>query len=428
MARLESLIEILDRSKKRIILAFVAAVLLHVPMTPVLPVLRMVHRLHKNEPPPVSTQDPPKPIEVEVELQQALQQEELRKQQLAQPEPQQAPALAMPTPPPPAAVKFSQAAPSPKPEADNQEKEPKKEKVKDVGLEGMDGKLKGKPGLTLGLWFSSLRDNPLGAELVELAACDREWKVFVDQGVDLLHDFEGALVVGPGLYEPKQMTVAVRHSLPSERVHSVVDGLVRQSGANGRWVEKDVATARLGKVQRMLIPQQADLFFVAPSKGWEALHKVKEPLSVPTAEGRLISLVLAPPTKVFERVGLSLPKRIGELRLEVFANPDRSLDIRVELEDISSEAARQDLKRVSKQLHDFFADTWAVAATLGNLTGATDDDAPPELAPRLDLAVDEKTLTGMIHLSPSQTRTTMNLASSIMCRKSKRGAKKPAKP
>jgi hypothetical protein len=426
MARLESLIEVLDRSKKRIAIAFVAAVLLHLPMTPAMPVLRMVHRLSKSQTPPVRSQEAPQPREVQVELQEAVRQEQLRKEQLAQPEPPKTEGLTMA--PPPVAVKFSQAAPTPKADADKP-KEPKteKEKVKDVGLEGVASKLTGKPGITLGLWFSSLRDNPLGPRLVEMAACDREWKIFVDQGVDLIRDFEGALVVGPGLFEPKQMTVAVRHSLPGERVHAVIDGLVQNSGANGRWVEPDVATARLGRVQRMLIPQQEDLFFVAPSKGWEALHKVKEPLRVPSSEGRLVSLVLAPPTKVFERVGLSLPKRISEMRLEVFANADQSIDIRVELEDATAQAAQQDVKRISTQLHDFFADTWALATTLGSLTGASGHDGPSEMAPRLDLSVDEKTLMGMIHLSPSQTRTTLDLAASILCRKSKRAGQKTPK-
>ncbi len=427
MARLVTLIEILDRSKKRITIAFGVALLLHLPMTPALPVLRMVHRLTKNQTPQASSQEPPKPREVEVELQEAVRQEELRKEQVAQPEPPKAEGLTMA--PPPAAVKFSQAAPTPKADADKpKEPKPEKEKVKDVGLEGMASKITGKPGVTLGLWFSSLRENPLGSKLVEIAACDREWKIFVDQGVDLINDFEGVLVVGPALFEPKQMTVAVRHSLSSERVHAVVDGLVQQSGANGRWLEPNVATARLGRVQRMLIPQQEDLFFVAPSKGWEALHKVKEPLRVPSSEGRLVSLVLAPPTKVFERVGLSLPKRISEMRLEVYANPDRSIDIRVELEDATAQAAQQDVKRVSTQLHEFFADTWALATTLGSLTGTSGDDGPSEMAPRLDLSVDEKTLMGMIHLSPSQTRTTMDLAASILCRKSKRGGQKPPRP
>jgi hypothetical protein len=253
-----------------------------------------------------------------------------------------------------------------------------------------------------------------------LAACDREWKIFVEAGVDLLKDFDGALVVGPELFQPKQMTVAVHHHLTSERVHEVVDGLVRRSGANGHWIEPDVATARLGKAQRMLLHEQDDLFFVTPNQGWQALHKSEEPLAVPSAEGRLLSLVLAPPQKALGRAGLTLPKRIRELRLEVFANPDQSIDVRVELTDSSTEAAQADVGPISAQLHDFFSDVWTVASTLGSLTGTGNHASPMELAPRLDLAADENVLSGMIHLSPSQTKTSIELATSILCRKPKR--------
>jgi hypothetical protein len=419
MARLEALIDILDRSRKRIAIAFGLAILLHLPATPVVPVLRLMHRMRGSEPPPISTVSQP-PLEVEVELREALKEEERRKEQQnrpVEPSPKET-SLAM-TPPPSGGVKFAQSSPTPESDPEAAKDAKKKEKVKDVGLEGLS-KSNSKPGLTLGLWLSSVRNNPLGKRLVELAACDREWKMFAEHGVDLLHDFEGVLVVGPGLFQGKEMTVAVRHSLPAGRVHEVVDGLVHQSGANGRWVSSDVATARLGNVQRMLLPQQSDLFFVTPTKGWEALHDVKEPLHVPTAEGRVVSVVLAPPTKVLARAGLALPKRISEMRLEVFANPDQSLDIRVELEDASPEAAMQDLVLVNRQTHEFFADAWSVAGTLGTLTGADGDDSSrPETAPRLDLSVDEKTLSGMIHLSPAQTRTTLGLASSILCRKTK---------
>lgn len=424
MARLESLIEVLDRSKKRIAIAFGVALLLHFPLTPALPVVRLALRLKNGEAPPTPSQEV-RPREVEVELREALRQEELRKEAPPPPQQTKAASLAMAPPPaaapPPPAVKFAKATPSEK-DTDDPPKDPKKEKVKDVGLEGMASQITGKPGVTLGLWLSSLRDNPMGKRLAEVAACDREWKVFVDQGVDLLNDFDGALVVGPALFEPRQMTVAVRHALPKERVHSVIDGLVQHSG--GRWLKPDVASVRLGKVQRTLMPQQADLFFVAPSKGWEALHDLKQPLGVPEADGRLLSLVLAPPHKALERAGLTLPKRISELRLEVFANADQSIDVRVELEDVSADAAHEDVVRVSRQFHDFFADAWLVASTLGSLAGTSDDNARPEMAPRLDLTVDEKTLAGLIHLSPTQSKATIELAASMMCRKSKQKLKK----
>lgn len=402
------------------------ALLLHFPLTPALPVVRFALRLKAAETPSPTSQEV-RPREVEVELREALRQDELRKEAPAPPQQAKAASLAMAPPPapaaPPPAVKFAKATPSAK-DDDDPPKDPKKEKVKDVGLEGMASQITGKPGVTLGLWLSSLRQNPLGKRLAEVAACDREWKVFVEQGVDLLNDFDGALVVGPALFEPRQMTVAVRHALPKDRVRSVIDGLVQRSGPNGRWLKPDVASVRLGKVQRTLMPQQADLFFVAPSKGWEALHELKQPLGVPEGDGRLLSLVLAPPHKALERAGLSLPKRISELRLEVFANADQSIDVRVELEDVSPDAAHEDVVRVSKQFHDFFADVWLVASTLGSLAGTSDDKARPEMAPRLDLTVDEKTLAGLIHLSPSQTKASIELAASILCRKSKQKFKK----
>ncbi len=117
---------------------------------------------------------------------------------------------------------------------------------------------------------------------------------------------------------------------------------------------------------------------------------------------------------------MSLPKRIRELRLEVFANPDQSMDIKVELEDASAAAAQQDAKSVSRQMHDFFADLWVATSALKAITGTSADSAEGaalETAPRLDLTPEDKTLPGMIHLSPSQARTSLELIASAICRK-----------
>jgi hypothetical protein len=227
------------------------------------------------------------------------------------------------------------------------------------------------------------------------------------------------LVVGPSFADPGQLTAAVRHSLPKERVHDVVDGLVQRSGDHGRWLAPDVATPRLGKAQRMLMPHQDDLFFVTPSKGWEALHHLKQPMKVPAAEGRLASVVLSKPNETLKRAGLLLPTRISSLRLEVYANGDQSGDIKVELEDRSAQAAEQDQKEVSKLLFDFFADAWLLTSTLSSFAGTDQPSSGPELAPRLDLSVVENTLSGTIHLSPGQTRNTINLVASLLCRKPK---------
>ena len=90
-------------------------------------------------------------------------------------------------------------------------------------------------------------------------------------------------------------------------------------------------------------------------------------------------------------------------------------------------ALTEEMARSRIVLHDFFADVWAVASALGNLTGASGADAPREMAPSLDLSVDGKALTGMIHLSSAQTRTAIELSASVMCQKPKRSGQNAAR-
>jgi hypothetical protein len=429
MANADSLIVVLDRSKKRLALGFCIALFLHLPLTPGMPMLKFVQRIlgagAKQE-----AKAPP-PREVEVELQEALRSEEQRLQNAKVEAPSKAASVQIEAP---ANVKIAKAeakASSPnsetKPEnaikPDAQPKPAKKTKVKELGLEGeLASKVVDRPAVTLGLWFSSLRETPLGKELLGIAACNREWKRFIDQGVDLLTDVDGVLVIGPGIFESSQLTVAVGHSLGAERVHGVVDALVKESGDKGAWILPQVAAVRFGRRDRVLMPLQPDLFFVTPREGWKGLHRVKSPLRVPSAEGRAASLVLVDPNRALERVGLALPSNISELRLEAFANRDRSVDLKLELEAKSSEAARASEREVSEQMNDFLSEVWTAASVLTRIAGTSAPAADDEPVPRLDLEVDGSTLSGTVHLSPNQTRTTLNLLSSFMCRKARRAS------
>ncbi len=417
-ARLDTLIVVLDRSRKRLAVALGIAIILHLPFTPAMPILRLLHRITGHKQLQQENRAPAKPREVEVELREAAKSDQLRQET-----PQVPPTGPSITVGAPSNIKFAKNADSKKSDPDKPKDKQEKAKVKDVGLEGkLENRINLKPNVTLGLWFTSMRDHPLGKRLTDLASCDAEWKAFTRQGVNLLQDFEGVLVVGPNLMEPSQMTAAVRHTLSGEKVHDIMDKLVRESGAKGRWLSPNVASAHVGKTQRVLLPQHSEMFFIAPTKGWEALANVKEPLRVPSAEGRVASLVLVHPNKLLERIGLTLPKRVSEMRLEVFANPDASIDLKVELEDSSEQTAKQDARRVSEQFHDLFADLWVTAAAVRTLAGSNIGDAQPaENAPRLDLSAQERTLTGMVHMSPAQAGATLDLLQSFMCRKKSHG-------
>ncbi len=422
--RLEAFIALVDRSRKRLIIALIAALLLHMPFTPAAPMVRLLRRfIHFEETPAAKVKlTPPPPREVEVELREALRSDVERQEQALLAKPSNASSLSLGMPKPtPSPVKFAQgeaSRPPPKPEEPAAKPEPpKKPKIKQVGLEGkVKGDIRGRPNVTIGVWFPSFRDHPLGGTVGKMLTCDPEWRSFVQQGIDPLRDFEGVLVVGPNVRESGKMTAAVRHHLPPEQVKSVVGALVTKSGPKGHWLTPDAAQTRLGKVDRVLLPHQSDMFFVTPPEGYQGLADAKSPLRVPNAEGRSASVALRQPASVLKRAGLSLPDRLGELRLEVFTNPDQSLDVRVELDDSSAETAKDDAPRISRQMHDFFADIWMATSTLGSLTGAGPRNAPSEVAPRLDLVADEKTLVGMIHLSPAQTKTTLDLLVSLICR------------
>ncbi len=420
MARLESLIVLLDRSKKRLALAGFVALLIHLPLTPAMPVLRLAHRLSAGN-------DAPKPLppqEVEVELQEALRHEEKR-QRAPDPKPQRANVQMESAP----SVRFAQGAtPREEEKGDRAPKDPRKDRMKQVGLEGdPDRKIIGRPAVTIALWFQSLRDSPLSKELTAIAACDREWRRFLDQGVDPLSDLDGVLVVGPSLFDSAELTVAVQHHLPAERVSIILQALIQASGDQGRWLAPNVASVRLARRPRVLMPLREDLFFVTPSKGWEALHRVKAPLRVPSAEGRAASLTLVDPNRVLGRLGVTLPKGIRELRLELFSNADQSVDVRVELGAASSAAAARDAERAAAQLKDLVTDLWSAATTLGSLTGTNGGSSHLELPPRLDLELDDQTLSGMLRLSPGQTRATLSLLSSFVCRKGRGGAARASK-
>jgi hypothetical protein len=67
---------VLDRSKKRLALAFCFALFLHLPLTPAMPVLKLVQRITGAKTEKQAKATPPQ--EIEVELEEALRSEEQR--------------------------------------------------------------------------------------------------------------------------------------------------------------------------------------------------------------------------------------------------------------------------------------------------------------------------------------------------------------
>jgi hypothetical protein len=452
---------VLERSKKRIVIALGVAVLIHLPLTPAMPVLRLLHRVamvQKADKKPLPTEPVPA-RNVEVELREVVRQEEKKQEESSEPgASSKAPQLAMVGPTPNAvaksAVTFAPGGEDPKADAKAAEaaeakaaeakaaealakaqKQRELERLKAIGLTGkLDPALTGKPNVSIGIWFSTMRDHVLGESLSRLVGCDGQWRSVLAQGLSPMRDLEGVLVVGARLEEPDKMTAVVRHNLSEQRMRDVMNALVVQSGPAGKWIRPDTAAVRLGAARRVMFPQanHFETFFVAPGKGWEVLRDSKEPLSIPQASSRGLSVAIRQPSGSLSRYGLSLPASIEELRLEVYPNPDQSIDVKVELEEKTEAKARESAATVSAQVGEFFGDLWTATMALSLVAGPSGDapSSAAEPAPRLQLAAREKMLVGMVHLTPGQSRTTLALFSSLFCRKGKKGeaTQKPPAP
>ena len=298
---------------------------------------------------------------------------------------------------------------------------PQKEAPKEtVGLRGaLNDKVVGKPNVTLAMWFGPVREHPLAGTVDKLFSCAPEWKPLRAQGVVPLTDVEGMLVVGEQLSDPSGMTVALQHTMSGERLKGLADGLVAASGERGGWVKDGVAKVVIARKDRVVFEHPRDMIFMAPTTGWEPLHDTTEPLALPPAKGRALSLTLQKPARPLKRLGVSLPARLTEMRLDVFANADGSADVQIDFDEESDAMALADAPQVSRTLSQLFSDLSQVTQTVDVMVRG-EGDAKLRL-PDVDFDPVGKRIAGAIHFAPAQTSKMLSLLSRIVCPKPKAG-------
>ena len=303
------------------------------------------------------------------------------------------------------------------------DEKPEKDAPKEtVGLRGaLNDKVVGKPNVTLAMWFPPIREHQLAGTVEKLFGCAPEWRPMIAQGVKPLADVEGMLVVGEQLSDPSGMTVALQHSMTSERLKGVAEGMVQSSGERGAWVKEGVAKVVIARKERIVFEHPRDMVFMAPPTGWEAIHDTTEPLGLPPSKGRAMSLTLQKPSRPLRRLGLKLPDRLTEMRLDVFANSDGSADLQIDFDEESDAQALADAPQVSRALSQLFSDLSQVTQTVDAVIPG-EGDAKLRL-PDVDFDPVGKRIAGSIHFAPRQTSKMLSLLSKVVCPKPKAGAK-----
>jgi hypothetical protein len=300
-----------------------------------------------------------------------------------------------------------------------------------IGLKGkLDDKVVGKPNVSFALWMPDVRAHPLGGAVGEVFACNPEWKPFLKQGIKPIEDLEGVMMVGPQLSNSARFTIAVQHNLGEEKMASLIEDLVKKGGKGGRWLEEGVGRVILQRRERVIFSHPRDMVFVAPPDAWRDIRSLSEPLSLPASKGRALSLTLRSPAKPLRKLGVQLPERLAEIRLDVFANKDGSVDLQIEMDDDSEASATADAPAINRTLGSFFSDLSQLAQTVTSL--APSDLTGDELGevritlPTPDFTPVGKRLTATSRLTSAQSGKLLGLLSRVMCPK-KKGAP-PAAP
>jgi hypothetical protein len=301
-----------------------------------------------------------------------------------------------------------------------------------VGLKGkLSDKLVGKPNVTVALWMPPIRAHALGGAVGELLACSPDWRPFLQQGIKPLDDIEGFMAVGPQISNSARMTVAVQHRLTEQQVHGAIDALVARSGRGGKWLNEVAARILVQRRDRVIFPHPRDMIFVSPPDAWESIHALKDPVSLPPPRGRSVAVTLLKPSRPLRKLGLRLPDRLVELHLDVFANQDGSVDLRIDFDDESEASAAADVGPVGKVLEQFFSDLSQVAQTVTSLGPEAVAAQGPLTLPKPDFAAVGKRLTATIRVLPSQSGKLMGILSRVICPKKGPGrapAQAPPRP
>jgi hypothetical protein len=315
-----------------------------------------------------------------------------------------------------------------KPE-DKPKPDPKaKEEKPDIGLAGTkDERVIGKPNFTMAMWFHPMRGHALSTTIDGMFACAPEWRPFVAQGIKPLTELEGVMVSGPQLSDSSKSMAAVQHKMNGERLRELFSGIVGGGPKPGQWlVAEQAAKVQIHRKERVLFQHARDMVFVAPPDSWESVYGLKEPLSLPAANGRALALTLQSPSRPLKKLGLDLPARLSEMRLEVFANADGSADMRIDFEEPSAEAAQVDAPKVTRILSQFFGDLSQIGQTVDSLS-SSGGEAKLKL-PEPDFSPVDKRITAVIRFAEPQSARMLSLLGRVVCPKKKSSEQKALVP
>ncbi|HEY5959380.1 MAG TPA: hypothetical protein VIV60_22635 [Polyangiaceae bacterium] len=214
---------------------------------------------------------------------------------------------------------------------------------------------KGNVNVRVHFFVEPLARHPAGRVISSLLARDPQWQAFLGPGgLDPLNDFSKIVIMGPQLVDSSQVGVFLEYKRDPRVMRQAVDALV-QSTDGAHWEtqkKKSVAYLTAAGAERVIILYPNHGVAILPPKPAKQMMGLSQlpQLASPSSDEEILQLMLRTPYRVraFRRQGVELPNTIELARVFVAGTENGGASIRLELDDASNELATQhapDLER-----------------------------------------------------------------------------------
>ncbi|HEX2870502.1 MAG TPA: hypothetical protein VHP33_04585 [Polyangiaceae bacterium] len=420
---------------------FALALVLHVPFSPIVGLLGLVHLLGTNE-----VEGPPPPPLTEIPLDLFEDDDAPSGKPAATPEAQEPAAVAEPEaalPPEPDPVVVKPKKPKELPDAGAPEPVdagvPDASKTSDAGAaddaaspgdagpERKPGEGIGSPVAGIGdkrvvdpnahvqvlIQMNRVRQHPLGNRVGPLLRNVYQWRDFFGPtAIDPVRDLDRMLIVGSQLRDSSGVVAILEFNVPQERIRSAVDVLVSRDPQGG-WLDGGVpaAMARADRGERVFVLPAPRLLVVAPPAILEAARKFKR-LPRELKGDEIALLHLDTPANAFLGLPVVIPKSIRSADVRLSPRADGGVIIDILAHDETEPLARSDAQALTQAL------TAATSLNLGLFGSVLFGSSQKKFIEKGSFEADGADIRGEIVLSRDQVVTVLELASGFLTSRS----------
>jgi hypothetical protein len=222
---------------------------------------------------------------------------------------------------------------------------------------GLKRTVQGKPNVALVVWFSTIREHPLGPLVGNVIACNQQWQDFMGNLIDPLRDLDGVMLVGPRMSDTSKLTILAQHHLDESRASEILASLgdmARKNGTGGPVPggQAGILAVRFhaDRADRIALTHPRNMIIVTPPDGFTQLRDDPEPMSLPAGHGQAMSLTMVTPWRPARAVGAHLPESLSEIRVNIFAAPDGGVNAQIEFDDQDPTLAKAHASDVTEQV------------------------------------------------------------------------------